>query len=187
MKSIILDRDGIIIKCMPKHEYLTQASQVEYLVENIDVFKKIKKEIPIFIVTNQQGVGKGIMTSNKLDNINNKILQYLEKCNIKILKIYTCTHLETDNCNCRKPKPGMLLRLNKEFGINLSESLFIGDSETDVICANSVKSKSIYFGINKIKCPPTFKAGNSIELLKILELNGVINDAAKNHLNESIS
>jgi len=53
MKSIIFDRDGIIIKCMPKHEYLTQASQIEYLVENIDVFKKIKKEIPIFIVTNQ--------------------------------------------------------------------------------------------------------------------------------------
>jgi D-glycero-D-manno-heptose 1,7-bisphosphate phosphatase len=179
MKAIILDRDGIIIKCMPSHEYITQESEVEYLVENIVVFKKIKKEIPIFIVTNQQGVGKGLMSSKNLDIINNKILQHLKKCNIKILKIYTCTHLESDNCNCRKPKPGMLLRIAKEFGIDLSESLFIGDSETDVICAKSVKSKSVYFGINKIKCPPTFKAGNSIELLKILELNGVINDAAK--------
>ena len=179
MKAIILDRDGIINKCMPKNEYVTQVSDIEYLVENIMVFKQVKKEIPIFIVTNQQGVGKGLMSSKNLDIINNKILQHLKKCNIKILKIYTCTHLESDNCNCRKPKPGMLLRIAKEFGIDLSESLFIGDSETDVICAKSVKSKSVYFGINKIKCPPTFKAGNSIELLKILELNGVINDAAK--------
>jgi len=179
MKAIILDRDGIIIKCMPKHAYVTQMSEVEYLVENIAVFKKIKKEIPIFIVTNQQGVGKGLMSSKNLDIINNNILQHLEKCNIKILKIYTCTHLESDNCNCRKPKPGMLLRIAKEFGIDLSESLFIGDSETDVICANSVKSKSVYFGINKIDCSSIFKAGNSIELLKILELNGVIYHAAK--------
>jgi D-glycero-D-manno-heptose 1,7-bisphosphate phosphatase len=179
MKIIILDRDGVINKCMPNNEYVTQESEIKYLDENIDVFKKIRKEIPIFIVTNQQGVGKGLMSAKNLDIINNKIILYLKKCNIKILKIYTCTHLESDNCNCRKPKPGMLQSIVKEFGVDLSESLFIGDSETDVICANSVKSKSVYFGINKIKCTPTFKATNSIELLKILELNGFINDATK--------
>jgi len=179
MKAIILDRDGIIIKCMPPHEYVTQESEVEYLVENIVVFKKIKKETPIFIVTNQQGVGKGLMSSKNLNNINNKILRYLNKYNIKILKVYTCNHLESDNCICRKPKPGMLLRIAKEFGIDLSQSLFIGDSETDVICANSVKCKSVYFGINTIKCLPTFTAANSFELLKILELNGFISGETK--------
>ena len=179
MKAIILDRDGIITKCMPSHQYLTKLSEVQYLAENIIVFEKIKKEIPIFIVTNQQGVGKGLMTSKILDSINNKILKHLKKYNIKILKIYNCPHLESDNCNCRKPKPGMLLRIAKEFEINLSESLFIGDSETDIACANNVKSKSIYFGYKKIKSTPTFKAANSIELLKILELNGVINKEDK--------
>jgi len=179
MEAIILDRDGIINKCMPDHEYVTQVSDIEYLIENIAVFKKIKKQIPIFIVTNQQGVGKGLMSSKNLEIINNKILRHLEKCNIKILKIYTCTHLESDNCNCRKPKSGMLLRIAKEFEINLTKSLFIGDSETDIICAMNVKSISVYFGVNKIKCTPNFTAVNSIELLKILELNGVINNAAK--------
>ena len=79
MKAIILDRDGIINKCMPKNEYVTQVSDIEYLVENIMVFKQVKKEIPIFIVTNQQGVGKGLMSSKTLDIINNKIIQYLKK------------------------------------------------------------------------------------------------------------
>ena len=179
MEAIILDRDGIINKCMPDHEYVTQVSDIEYLIENIAVFKKIKKQIPIFIVTNQQCVGKVLMSSKNLEIINNKILRHLEKCNIKILKIYTCTHLESDNCNCRKPKSGMLLRIAKEFEINLTKSLFIGDSETDIICAMNVKSISVYFGVNKIKCTPNFTAVNSIELLKILELNGVINNAAK--------
>jgi D-glycero-D-manno-heptose 1,7-bisphosphate phosphatase len=177
MQAIILDRDGIINKRMADHEYVTQVSEINYLVENIDVLKNIKKEIPIFIVTNQQGVGKGFMSLKTLNMINNEILQYLEKCNIKILKVYNCTHLESDSCNCRKPKSGMLQSIAKEFAIDLTESLFIGDSETDVMCANSVKSKSVYFGINKIEHSPTFKAKNSIELLRILELSGVTNDA----------
>ena len=174
MKAIILDRDGILIKCMPANQYVTKISEIDYLVENIKVFKKINKDTPIFIVTNQQGVGKGLMSLKNLDDINEAILKYLAKYKIKILKIYSCTHLESENCNCRKPKSGMLHSIAREFGINLSESLFIGDSETDVICANRVNSKSIYYGVDKIKCPYTFKATNSLELEKILLLNRVI-------------
>ena len=64
MKAIILDRDGVINKCMPAHEYITKLIEVEYLEENIEIFSKLKKNIPIFIITNQQGVGKGLMLKN---------------------------------------------------------------------------------------------------------------------------
>ena len=176
MKAIILDRDGIINKCMPPHQYVTKLSEIEYLEENIVLFRKIRKDIPIFIVTNQQGVGKGLMSTEELDIINYKILEYLEKFNIQIIKIYVCTHLENDNCKCRKPKPEMLLRIAQDYGVDLTDSLLIGDSETDIICANNAKCKSVYFGIKKIKYSPTYIAENQIKLLEILELNGFISD-----------
>ena len=75
MKALILDRDGIINKCMPPHQYVTKLSEIEYLEENIVLFSKIRKDIPIFIVTNQQGVGKGLMSTKELDIINYKILR----------------------------------------------------------------------------------------------------------------
>jgi len=179
MKAIILDRDGVINKCMPPHQYVTEASEIEYLKENIIVFSKIKKNIPIFIASNQQGVGKGLMTSKKLELINLKILNHLEKFKIQITKIYSCIHLDKDNCNCRKPRTGMLLKIAQEYGIELSDSLFIGDSETDIICASNAQCKSVYFGINKVKNSPTFIAENSTELQGVLASNGFLSSEYK--------
>ncbi len=176
MKAVILDRDGVINKCMPPHQYVTEFSEIEYLDQNINIFSKIKKNIPIFIVTNQQGVGKGVMSKNKLDAINYKIIKHLKKLDITITKIYSCPHLKNDNCNCRKPKLGMLLKIANEYKINFSDSVFIGDSETDIICANNIKCKSIYIGSEKINHRPTYDVKDSKELLNILKENNFIVD-----------
>jgi len=176
MKAVILDRDGVINKCMPPHQYVAELFEIKYLNQNINIFNKIKKNIPIFIVTNQQGVGKRLMSEKKLDLINNAIIKHLEKLNVSITQIYSCIHLESDNCNCRKPKPEMLLKLAREYKINLKDSVFIGDSESDIMCANNAKCKSIYIGNKKINSKSTYVAKNSKELLNILKKNNFIDD-----------
>jgi D-glycero-D-manno-heptose 1,7-bisphosphate phosphatase len=174
MKAIILDRDGVINKCMPPNEYVTKLTEVEYLEENIAIFSKLRKNIPIFIITNQQGVGKGLMLKKRLNSINHEILNYLNSRHIHIKKIYSCTHLASDNCSCRKPKPKMILEIAKDYLVDLKDSIFIGDSETDIHCAKNAKCKSIYIGKSKINILPTYHAKSSAELLKILEMEKFI-------------
>jgi D-glycero-D-manno-heptose 1,7-bisphosphate phosphatase len=181
MKAIILDRDGVINKCMPPHEYITKLIEVKYLEENIEIFSKLKKNIPIFIITNQQGVGKGLMLKKELNTINQKILNHLESRNIYIKKIYSCIHLASDNCSCRKPKPEMILKIARDYLIDLKESIFIGDSETDIHCARNAKCKSIYIGKSKINILPTYHAKNSMQLLRVLKMEKFIESSHQNN------
>ena len=141
-KTVFLDRDGIINEQRIDH------------VKNIDEFKifsgvgeaiKLLKEkgYLVIIITNQSVIGRKIISETKLEEIHLKLKNYLKQHNTYVDSIYYCPHTPEQNCNCRKPKPGLLIKASEDFNIDLEKSYFIGDSDSDLIAANEAECKGI--------------------------------------------
>lgn len=140
-KAIFLDRDGTINKYVG---FLTNIDQFELLPGVAETIRKINESGYLaIVVTNQPVIARGEVTLEELDMIHNKMETLLGKEGAYLDAIYYCPHHPDKGfpgerpeykivCDCRKPKPGMLLRASKEFNIDLSQSYMIGDSETDV-------------------------------------------------------
>ena len=104
----------------------------------------------IIIITNQQGIGKGIMSDSDLKILHSKMHEIIQKSGGKIDKIYYCPHLEEINCLCRKPNPGMIQQAIIDFPeIVLEDSYLIGDSDSDIEAGkrmglNTIKVDNLY-------------------------------------------
>ena len=148
--TLFLDRDGVINKKL-ELRYVTNFDEFVF-VKNSDIaIRKLHKLFKrILVVTNQQGIGKGIMTE---DDLNLLHMQMQRKLNVDfdlIDKIYFCPCLELDNCNCRKPKTGMLENAKLDFpDMKIEDSFLVGDSDSDIIAGKK-------FGLSTIKVSSAF-------------------------------
>lgn len=140
-KAIFLDRDGTINKMVG---FVTKPEQFELIEGAAEAIKAINKSGYLaIVVTNQPVIARGDCTFDELQTIHDKMETELGKVGAFVDAIYVCPH-HTDkgfegerpeykcNCDCRKPKPGLLLQAAKDFNIDLSESYMIGDSHRDV-------------------------------------------------------
>lgn len=146
-KAVFFDRDGIVnrrIYC----GYVTSIDEFIFLEDFFPLFEFVRKHGYLTVlITNQQGVGKGLMTDSDLDNIHEFMQQQLaQKTGGKFDAIYSCTDLAAAQSFRRKPNPGMLLEAAKDWGINLAESWMIGDSISDVQAGKSAGTKTILVG-----------------------------------------
>ena len=142
--ALFIDRDGVINRRI-NDGYVTSPSDFEFLPGVLDAFKIFQTKFQrIFIVTNQQGIGKGLMTEKDLEEVHSYMLEELEKAEIKIDKIYFCPALKTDNSPRRKPEIGMALEAKKEFpDIDLQTSIMIGDTTSDMKFGKNAGMKTI--------------------------------------------
>lgn len=145
-KAIFLDRDGTINKYVG---FLREIEQFELLPNTSEAIKKINNSGYLaIVVTNQPVVARGEVTFEQLDKIHNKMETLLGKDGAYLDGIYFCPHhphkgfegeipeLKVE-CECRKPKPGMLLQSAKDFNIDLSKSWMIGDSDNDILAGEN--------------------------------------------------
>ncbi len=157
MKAIFLDRDGTIIKNVP---YLNDPEKIEFLPYVIESLKiLISNGFTLFIVTNQSGVSRGLIKLKELEEIHKRIKEILKKEGIKIKDIVYCPHLPEENCNCRKPKTGLIEVLLKKYKIDLKKSYLIGDKDEDILLAKNMGIKSVSVS-DKINVKPDFIAKN---------------------------
>jgi D-glycero-D-manno-heptose 1,7-bisphosphate phosphatase len=130
--TLFLDRDGVI-NHESEDDYIRDWKSFHFLpgvIESFNIFSTVFKRI--FIVTNQKGVGKGLMTESDLAEINKGLLSAVETAGGHIDKIYYCTALD-DNDPCRKPNNGMALQAKKEYPeIDFSKSLMVGNTVGDM-------------------------------------------------------
>lgn len=145
-KAIFLDRDGTINKYVG---FLREVEQFELLPNTSEAIKKINNSGYLaIVVTNQPVVARGEVTFEQLDQIHNKMETLLGKDGAYLDGIYFCPHhphkgfegeipeLKVE-CECRKPKPGMLFQAAKDFNIDLSKSWMIGDSDNDILAGEN--------------------------------------------------
>ena len=141
-KAVFLDRDGVI------NEDSGYVSRVENFKFINGVFEALKgfKEFGylLIIVTNQSGIARGFYTLDDFEKLNEFMLSEFEKNDIKIDKVYFCPHSPDENCECRKPKAGMILQGLKEFDIDPQKSILIGDKTSDIEAGNLANLKKSY-------------------------------------------
>ncbi|MDC7228437.1 MAG: L-threonylcarbamoyladenylate synthase [Spirochaetales bacterium] len=140
-KAVFLDRDGTI---MQDSGYLNSPDQVEFFDDTIAVLYQLQSEYELFIVTNQSGVGKGLITAEGVEKVNGYIDDYLRRSGIIIREWFVCTHTTEDNCECKKPKPYFLNLAAEKYGIDLSQSWVIGDHPHDISFADNGGAKGLY-------------------------------------------
>jgi len=135
IKTIFLDRDGVVNK---EINYLHQIEDFEFIsgvFEACLYFTNLNYQI--IIITNQSGISRGFYSENEYQIVKNWMLDQFRKNNINILDVFHCPHIPDANCNCRKPKPGMLLDAKYKYNINMQKSWMIGDKEADIIAGNN--------------------------------------------------
>ena len=140
VKTVFLDRDGVINK---EVGYLHKIQDFEFID---GVFKAClyfqSLDYQIIVVTNQSGIGRGYYDEDDFHIINNWMLGQFKNKGIEILDVFFCPHDPESNCDCRKPKPGMLNQANEKHNIDMEKSWMIGDKEADVAAANSAGIKN---------------------------------------------
>ena len=133
-KAIFLDRDGVINK---EVDYLYKLGDFEFIEGIFEACNYIQKlGYSLIIVTNQSGIARGFFSENDFHVINNWMIDQFSQNNVNILDVFFCPHSNKSNCECRKPKSGMLIEAKNKHNINMGESWMIGDSERDIIAAN---------------------------------------------------
>ena len=96
----------------------------------------LANKFEIYIITNQAGIARGMMTIESLNNIHDNLVSELSKKGISIHGIFFCPHGWNEGCSCRKPEPGMLFQAAFENDINLTQSILVGDDERDILAGN---------------------------------------------------
>ncbi|MCK6604437.1 MAG: HAD family hydrolase [Ignavibacteriaceae bacterium] len=175
--AVFIDRDGTI-----NHDpgYLGDPDHA-FLIENAGKGLAILKNelgYKIFVVSNQSGISRGLISRENVDAVNERINELLLKDGAGIDKFYYCPHhpdFSPDaECSCRKPLTGMIERAAKEFDIDLSRSFMIGDSKSDIECGKNAGLRTILV-----------KTGNGIEHFDILRLQNNLPDYISENLYEA--
>ncbi len=131
--SLFLDRDGVINRRLPGR-YVTHFAEFEYLPDSLQSIAQLNKIFGrIFIVTNQKGVGKGLMTQTDLDEIHLKIISDFKKAGGYIDAVYAATAARLTSTSQHKPNPGMAIQAKTSFPeIDFKKSVIVGDSISDM-------------------------------------------------------
>ncbi len=142
--TLFLDRDGVI-NVKLDGRYVTNFTEFEYMPGARSAISKLTKIFKrIVIITNQQGIGKGVMLACDLELLHDLMISDIEKFSGKINKIYYCPHLVKVACNCRKPQTGMIKKAIRDFpNIIIDDSYLIGDSDSDILAGKSMKLHTV--------------------------------------------
>src|SRR5271170_5197608 len=144
--AIFIDRDGVI-NCRRSGDYVLDWSQFVFVPGIRAALRELfSLGVPMIIISNQAAVGKGLLDLAGLEEVTAQMHQALVADGTFLTAVYYCTHRPDENCICRKPKPELLRRAAEDFSIDLSRSVFIGDSETDVRAARAAGCAPVLFG-----------------------------------------
>lgn len=121
-----------------REDYVKSLEELKFLPGALEAVARLSQAgFRIVIISNQQGVGRGLISPETLKQINHSFLSRLADLGGGVAGVYYCPHLKEDDCGCRKPKPGMLLKAAAELKIDLARSIFIGDSKSDMETARA--------------------------------------------------
>jgi histidinol-phosphate phosphatase family protein len=141
-RALFLDRDGVILKALPRGEYLTEWNQAVLLEGVLPLLRSAHEAGYVnVVVTNQPQVSRGLIHESELDDIHATMTEAVQK---RLDAIYYCPHTDADCCDCRKPKAGMLMRAAEELNLALDRSIMVGDSDRDVIAGRLAECRTVF-------------------------------------------
>lgn len=146
---LFLDRDGVLNRHLPG-DYVRNWKMWEWLPDVLPAIAELTKRYKrLFIVSNQQGVGKGLFSEADLTSIHRRMLTDIYKAGGRMDGIYTCTELESVHSPNRKPEIGMALQAQREFPeVDFARSVMVGDNVTDMLFAQKARMRAVYISKN---------------------------------------
>ncbi len=139
--AIFLDRDGTLIEDIG---VLGDIKDVKFFSDTVSALKKLQSRYKLFVITNQSGVSKGLVSLEQVGRINCCIDEALKKEGVNIESWYVCPHQRNENCDCIKPKSKFVLEAAAKYGLELDGSFAIGDHPHDALTANDMGVFGLY-------------------------------------------
>ncbi|MCA9394000.1 MAG: HAD family hydrolase [Candidatus Omnitrophica bacterium] len=180
MKIAFLDRDGVINEFPGNGNYVTRVKDFHFIPGSLEAIRKLTEAgFTIFVVSNQAGVGKGIFTEKKLDQITNKMLREIKKAGGNIKRVYYSTARSDAGCEDRKPNIGSIRKavklLKKDMRI-AKNAYFVGDTVTDMATGRNAGCTTIFVlsgrsdqeRLKEKKIRPDYIAANLLEAARIM-------------------
>jgi D-glycero-D-manno-heptose 1,7-bisphosphate phosphatase len=131
LSTIFIDRDGVINE--NRADYVKSWQEFRFLAGSREAIAQLTRAgHRIIICTNQAAIARGMIAEETVEDIHRRMMAEIAKTGGNVEKVYYCPHDRDANCECRKPRPGMLLRARDELNIDLHDAVFVGDSMTDV-------------------------------------------------------
>ncbi len=134
--TVFLDRDGVINEDSP--DYITSWAAFHFIPGSLDAIARLTGAgIRVIVITNQSAVGRGMLDPAELESMHRRMREAVAGSGGRITDIFYCPHLPGNGCDCRKPKPGMILAARKRYGIDLDEAVMVGDSAKDILAGKA--------------------------------------------------
>ena len=130
--AVFLDRDGVLNVSM-RGDWVRSPEGFRWIPGSIEAVRAFNDAgVPVVVVTNQSGIGRGVVTSEAVQSVNDRMMRELADAGARLDGIYICPHAPGGDCLCRKPMPGLLTQACEELDLDASRSVMVGDSERDL-------------------------------------------------------
>lgn len=160
MRLVILDRDGVINE--DSEEFIKSPEQWVPIPGSLEAIARLcRAEYRVVIITNQSGVGRGLLTLDTMNKIHTRMFELIRQKGGQVDALLFCPHAPDAGCDCRKPKPGMFNELARRLKINLTGLPAVGDSVRDLEAAVAAGAQ-----------PVLVETGKGVETLRAIERDG---------------
>ena len=133
--AVFMDRDGTLNVDV---DYMTRVEDFYFAAGAKDgLVRLFKHGSPLIVVSNQSGVGRGMLSTDDLEKITDHFIVSIENLGASVDAFYYCIHHPGDDCDCRKPRTGMFMEAVRDFNVELSRSFMIGDRKKDIVSASN--------------------------------------------------
>jgi histidinol-phosphate phosphatase family protein len=171
--TLFLDRDGVINERL-ENDYVKSVEEFQFISGSDDAIVSLSKIFGwLFVVTNQQGIGKGLMTESNLSKIHRLMERNIEDKGGKITKVYYAPGLSAPDNYMRKPKSGMALLAQRQHkGVDFIKSIMVGDTDSDIIFGRKLGMKTVRVSseFEVIKVEADITIGSLKELQNYIEV-----------------
>jgi len=140
--AIFLDRDGVINE--NRKDYVKSQAEFVFLPGVMEPLRQMAQtDLVIVVITNQSAIGRGLISLEEAEAINRFMVEEIERLGGRVDGVFYCPHRPDEDCDCRKPRPGLLLRAAQRFRLDLSRSYLVGDALSDIAAGLTVGCKPI--------------------------------------------
>jgi D-glycero-D-manno-heptose 1,7-bisphosphate phosphatase len=146
-RAVFLDRDGTLNVRPPEHEYVRAVDDFVWLPGSVEALARLSQAgFVLAVVSNQRGAARGLVTEDTLRRVEHRMLHDLRAHGARIDAFRYCVHDLAEDCECRKPKPRLLLDLARELDLDLDRSWMVGDSDDDVLAGQAAGCRTVLVG-----------------------------------------
>lgn len=159
--AIFLDRDGVINQ--DRSDYVKSWEEFEFLPGVLEALRCLAvSPSAVVVVSNQSCIGRGLVTKESIEAIHSRMLQVIRRAGGRVDAIYYCPHHPSDCCECRKPRPGLLIRAADDLNLDLARSWCVGNNQTDLEAALAAGVEPVLVGSGNGNSGQTQRAANCV-------------------------